>query len=40
MLSNKYEEKKDRFKRALNIENAWGEGIPSEYSLLWIYGGY
>ena len=41
LFTNKYEQKKDRLKVALNIENGWGGGVHSEY--LWtsgFYGGY
>ena len=41
LFTNKYEQKKDRLKVALNIEGGWGGGIHSEY--LWTggyYGGY
>jgi hypothetical protein len=32
ILKNSYEEKKDRLKRAINIERAWGGGLHSEYA--------
>lgn len=41
LFTNKYEQKKDRLKVALNIEGGWGGGVHSEY--LWtagFYGGY
>lgn len=38
LLQNKYEEKKQRLKIALNIEGAWGGGVHSEY--LWTNGFY
>ncbi len=41
LLTNKYEQKKDRLKVAINIEGGWGGGVHSEY--LWtsgFYGGY
>ncbi len=41
LFTNKYEQKKDRLKIALNIEGGWGGGVNSEY--LWtsgFYGGY
>lgn len=41
LFTNKYEQKKDRLKIALNIEGGWGGGLHSEY--LWtsgFYGGY
>lgn len=41
MFTNKYEEKKQKLKVALNIEGGWGGGVHSEY--LWtagFYGGY
>lgn len=41
LFTNVYEQKKDRLKIALNIENGWGGGVHSEY--LWtsgFYGGY
>lgn len=41
LFTNKYEQKKDRLKVALNIEGGWGNGVNSEY--LWtsgFYGGY
>ena len=38
MFSNKYEQKKDRLKVALNIEGGWGGGVRSEYS--WANGFY
>jgi len=34
LLKNDYEEKKQRFKIALNIENAWGHGVSSEYGFV------
>lgn len=38
LLTNKYEEKKQRLKIALNIEGGWGGGMHSEY--LWVNGFY
>jgi hypothetical protein len=38
LLENEYEKKKLRYKTALNIENAWGGGVHSEY--LWISSGW
>jgi hypothetical protein len=31
LFTNKYEQKKDRLKVALNIEGGWGGGVHSEY---------
>ena len=41
IFTNKYEEKKQRLKVAMNIEGGWGAGVHSEY--LWtnsFYGGW
>lgn len=38
LFTNKYEEKKQKLKIALNIENGWGGGVHSEY--LWTSGFY
>lgn len=38
LFRNSYEEKKQRLLIALNIENAWGGGVSSEY--LWTNGFY
>jgi len=38
MLQNKYEDKKQKLKIAINIENGWGGGVNSEY--LWTNGFY
>ena len=38
LFTNKYEEKKQKLKIALNIEGGWGGGIHSEY--LWTNGYY
>jgi hypothetical protein len=38
LLTNKYEEKKQKLKIALNIEGGWGGGLHSEY--LWTNGFY
>jgi hypothetical protein len=38
LLTNKYEDKKQKLKIALNIENGWGGGVHSEY--LWVSGFY
>ncbi len=41
LFTNKYEEKKNRLKIALNIEGGWGGGVHSEYlSTSGFYGGY
>lgn len=38
LLGNKYEDKKQKLKIALNIEGGWGGGVHSEY--LWTNGFY
>lgn len=38
LFTNKYEDRKNKIKIALNIENGWGGGIHSEY--LWTSGFY
>jgi hypothetical protein len=38
LFGNRYEEKKQKLKIALNIEGGWGEGVHSEY--LWTNGFY
>lgn len=41
LFTNKYEQKKDRLKIALNIEGGWGGGLHSEYLFTsGFYGGY
>jgi hypothetical protein len=40
IFQNKYEEKKQRIKVAMNIESAWGGGSMSEYSYVNSYYGY
>lgn len=41
LFTNKYEQKKDRLKVALNIEGGWGGGVHSEYLHTGgFYGGY
>ncbi len=39
LFTNKYEQKKDRIKVALNIEGGWGGGVSSEYSMINNYYG-
>lgn len=38
LIGNRYEEKKQRLKIAINIELGWGQGVHSEY--LWTNGFY
>lgn len=38
LIGNRYEEKKQRLKVAMNIEMGWGHGVSSEY--LWTNGFY
>ncbi len=38
LIGNRYEEKKQKLKIALNIELGWGDGFHSEY--LWTNGFY
>ncbi len=38
LLGNRYEEKKQKLKIAINIERGWGQGLHSEY--LWTNGFY
>lgn len=40
LFTNKYEQKKTQLKIAINIENAWGGGLHSEYAWTSGYGGW